>query len=902
MRKGSNMHRLLISCYPKEREKMRIKRAVSIVLVMLLISHTTALASVFLIPKASAQENVKMWVTPPTNGYEKGSNFTITIWLNDTADPGGPYDISSWALQLGYDSEIIDYVGATESDYLKDYGSTFFLIPPAHSNPVALTCLLSGSTFGPEGPGELVSVKFQVKSNGRTIIDLRNTELYSFTYGQIPLATPEDGVFFTTYPRAGFYYLPSTTAAKISGYTIPFHLSRDPFVNETVVFNATAYILGAGFFGSYDSDTATQGNPTGTITNYVWDFGDGNAVSGNLPITTHSFNTTKTYYVNLTVTDGEGKSTLHSVPVKPIIRDVSISIIEVVPTLVSLGEIVSIKVNITNLGTLSSTERVNVTLYQNDGATNTLIPYNVTRRLLAWSNVHVTDPITQTKPLPFLSNSPPITLNYTWQTGGLPIHNYTIWANISLVNVDAMQFLKDLYFREMDLNLTNNIHVWGEVELREIPNIAVTEIKLTPTLKPPHIIDYGVSQVTVQVKVENTGGFDATFNATLHQDSNFLIEWTDVFLASKTSTTLQYTWITSALPRGYTSLVAQASNITDEVENGRTGDNKLSLEVLVTSAPVAVFTISVAKPLVGDLVQIDASTSHAAPGSSIGSYTWRINGTIQPTYQDMASIQHRFMFRALFNVTLTVTDNATLSSSFSQLVHVGYLPIAQFTFTPTAPKVDATITFDASSSAPDTDAVAGDDIMTYLWDFGDGAKTVYTGANLTETTTHSYAMSGNFSVTLKVFDGEDFNATITKFVVVVKITSSVTVSMNAQTIQVGQSVTISGQVTPARAGVKVSILYKTATTDWTLLQNVTSDQAGSYQYAWTINTAGNYTVKARFAGDNKYASSESTTTAIEVEPITEPTSQPFDYTPYIVGAVITIVIVGAAVYLIRRRK
>jgi hypothetical protein len=878
---------------------MRIKHAVSIVLVMLMIFHMTSLATLFLIPKVSAQETTKMWVTPFTNIYEKGDTFSITIWLNDTADPGGPYNIKSWALEIDYDSRIIDYTGATLGSYFNGYGTTAFFPPSAHAKPVALTALLTTAGPGPEGPGDLASVHFQVKSSGRSVIDLENTELYSFDSGQIPLATPEDGVFFTTYPRASFYYLPSTTASSISGYSTPLHLSRDPFVNETVVFNATAYFLGNGFFGSYDPDTATQGNPTGAITNYVWDFDDGNVTLGDYPVITHSFSTANTYNISLTVTDNEGKYSSYASNLTPVIGDVGLSIIEVSPHVISPGETVSVKINITNYGTTSGTERVNVTLYQNNGISDTLIPYNVSRGLFAWSNVHEIDPVAKTAPLQFLKDAPPITLNYTWQTGGLPIGNYTIWADISQVSLDGTQFLKDLYLRETDLNLTNNVNVWGEVELRDIPNIAVTEIRLTPALKPPNIIDYGISQVTVQIKVENTGGYDATFNVTLYQDSTFLSEWTDVFLASKTSTVLEYTWITSALPRGYTSLVAQASNITDEVANGRTGDNKLTIRVLVTSAPLATFTSSPAKPLVGDTVQIDASASHAAPGWSISTYVWRINGTIQASYTT-DTVQHRFTSRALWNVTLTVTDNAGVSSSFSQLSRVGYLPVAQFTFSPAAPKIDGAITFDASSSAPDTVAVSGDEIVSYLWDFGDGAKTAYTGANLTETTTHSYAMSGNFSVRLKVLDGEDLNATITKFVPVTKITSGVTVSMNAQSIQVGQSITISGQVTPARAGVNVSILYKTATTDWTLLQNVTSDQAGNYQYTWTINTAGNYTVKARFAGDNKYTSSESATAAIEVEATME--TRPLDYTLYIIVAVIVIVTAGIAVYLIRRRK
>jgi len=43
----------------------------------------------------------------------------------------------------------------------------------------------------------------------------------------------------------------------------------------------------------------------GSLTNYSWDFGDGNTTSGNYPTISHSWNTTNSYTINLTVTDDE---------------------------------------------------------------------------------------------------------------------------------------------------------------------------------------------------------------------------------------------------------------------------------------------------------------------------------------------------------------------------------------------------------------------------------------------------------------------------------------------------------------------------------------------------------------------------------------------------------------------
>ncbi|MCW3984946.1 MAG: PKD domain-containing protein [Candidatus Bathyarchaeota archaeon] len=69
------------------------------------------------------------------------------------------------------------------------------------------------------------------------------------------------------------------------------------------------------------------------------------------------------------------------------------------------------------------------------------------------------------------------------------------------------------------------------------------------------------------------------------------------------------------------------------------------------------------------------------------------------------------------------------------------LPVASFTYLPTAPDTGETVTFDASESYDPNGT-----IVRYLWDFGDGTNE--TG----EVTTHTYANNGNYTVTLIVTD------------------------------------------------------------------------------------------------------------------------------------------------------
>ncbi|NOR48092.1 MAG: PKD domain-containing protein [Methanosarcinaceae archaeon] len=67
------------------------------------------------------------------------------------------------------------------------------------------------------------------------------------------------------------------------------HIPRYPGVNETIIFDASF---------SYDSD--------GNITNYKWDFGDGNIINTAEMMITHSYALEGDYNVNLTVIDNDG--------------------------------------------------------------------------------------------------------------------------------------------------------------------------------------------------------------------------------------------------------------------------------------------------------------------------------------------------------------------------------------------------------------------------------------------------------------------------------------------------------------------------------------------------------------------------------------------------------------------
>jgi PKD repeat protein len=85
-------------------------------------------------------------------------------------------------------------------------------------------------------------------------------------------------------------------------------------------------------------------------------------------------------------------------------------------------------------------------------------------------------------------------------------------------------------------------------------------------------------------------------------------------------------------------------------------------------------------------------------------------------------------------------------------------PVGSFTFDPTAPEVDETVTFDASNSS-DPDGT----ILNHSWNFGDGTTENQTGG---VTTIHSYTLEGSYNVTLTVKDNDQLTNTTTKSITV----------------------------------------------------------------------------------------------------------------------------------------
>ena len=122
------------------------------------------------------------------------------------------------------------------------------------------------------------------------------------------------------------------------------------------------------------------------------------------------------------------------------------------------------------------------------------------------------------------------------------------------------------------------------------------------------------------------------------------------------------------------------------------------------------------------------------------------SGTVNATWDTTGKMgKHSISVAIDLDDSIEEMNETNNQASKSVVVNENHLPIANFTYTPGNPDANQTITFNASSSY-DPDG----NITDYEWDFGDGNTT-----NTTESIiNHSYALAGNYNVSLTVTDND----------------------------------------------------------------------------------------------------------------------------------------------------
>lgn len=154
--------------------------------------------------------------------------------------------------------------------------------------------------------------------------------------------------------------------------------------------------------------------------------------------------------------------------------------------------------------------------------------------------------------------------------------------------------------------------------------------------------------------------------------------------------------------------------------------------------PVAV-AVGPAVAIVGSPASFNGADSYDTDGE-VAHYSWDF-GDDTPA-ASTASVDHTFTSAGSFDVVLTVMDNESSSDTALVEVEANTAPIAQISLYTLEPTSGAATEFrGADSYDPD-----GHDLVSYVWDFGDG------GISSDINPSHTYVAGGSYTVELTVED------------------------------------------------------------------------------------------------------------------------------------------------------
>jgi len=128
--------------------------------------------------------------------------------------------------------------------------------------------------------------------------------------------------------------------------------------------------------------------------------------------------------------------------------------------------------------------------------------------------------------------------------------------------------------------------------------------------------------------------------------------------------------------------------------------------------------------------------------------------------------------------------------------------------------------------------------------------------------------------------------------------TSISCSVSASSLPLGNSVTVSGSISPAVPNATVTLTYTKPTAD-TITRTVVTGPDGQYTNAYTPDAAGSWTVYASWAGNDNYFAASSFNTPFTVNG-SFTTNNIYMYVAVIV--VVVVIVVALAVLLLRRNK
>ncbi|MCK4474594.1 PKD domain-containing protein, partial [Candidatus Bathyarchaeota archaeon] len=403
-----------------------------------------------------------------------------------------------------------------------------------------------------------------------------------------------------------------------------------------------------------------------------------------------------------------------------------------------------------------------------------------------------------------------------------------------------------------------------EVELTVVDNDGLTDIEsesITVLNRHP-VASFTESAETAYV------GDAVTFNASeSHDPDGYIVSyfWNFGDGANATGVIVDHAYAVNAT-------FTVTLTITDD--DGASASADATETILVNESPVAIFTESAETVYTGETTVFNATESYDPDGSIID-YFWIFG---DETNDAGTIVSHAYTDDGTYIVTLTITDDdgATALASAAKTV-LNRPPIANFTESAETVYTSEVIYFNASASY-DLDGT----VVSYWWDFGDGANA--TGV----TVDHAYADDGSYAVTLTVTD--DDGATASAVALEIISNRSPTAVFTCKT-----STAYSGEVIPFDASASYDPDGSIVSYTWNFGDdNITTSFTTTINHTYT--TPGTYNVTLTVTDDDGLTDDKVKTLTVETAPW-----------PLSLIVVIILLIVAAtatAIYLVRkwRRK
>jgi len=274
-------------------------------------------------------------------------------------------------------------------------------------------------------------------------------------------------------------------------------------------------------------------------------------------------------------------------------------------------------------------------------------------------------------------------------------------------------------------------------------------------------------------------------------------------------------------------------------------ENRVRLKIGVYYPPTANFQYVPTEATI--LTPVAINDTSFSPNGTIDRRQWDF-GDGNVTVTEATYFRHQFKYKGIFNITLTIRDDKNGTDSISKFVTVSNInPVANFTLSPLQPKVGESILFFGNFSR-DVDG----SIVLWLWDFDDeNVTTTYSNA-----VTHIYSKSGDYNVTLTVYDDDDVADSTTKLVAVEKGITNIEINA-PEVVKARRNFTITATLKDCAnrlvAGERVVFYH-----DDKYLGNATTDNNGVAMISVSLSIVGTHQIKTHYEGSADYLGSNAT--------------------------------------------